>query len=53
VRLLTGVRPDVNGQGTSLDEALVADMLPGTLVWSLVRVYAEMALEVGFAIETL
>lgn len=52
VRLLTGVGTDVNGQGTALDEALVA-ITPGTDVRTVIGVYAIVPDEVRLAIELL
>ena len=53
VRLLPGVRADMDGQCTSLDETLIAYVLPGALVRPFVCVDAEMTLEVRLSIETL
>ena len=53
VWLFTRMGANVNGQCTSLDEALVTDMLPRTLVRPLVGVNSEMALKIRFAIEAL
>lgn len=50
--LLACVSADVDGQGTPLDEGLVA-VLPHTSVWTLVGVDAEVSLQVGLPVETL
>lgn len=51
-RLFTGVRSRVDGQGTSLDEALVA-AFHGAAIWPLVCVDAVVSAEVGVAMEGL
>lgn len=50
--LLACVSADVDGQGTPLDEGLVA-VLPYTSVWALIGVDAEVSLQVGLPVETL
>lgn len=49
-RLFTCVRPRVDGQGTSLDEALVA-AFHATAIWPLICVDAVVSAEVGVAME--
>ena len=47
------MRADVDCQGTALDEALIANVLPGAFVRPLVGVNSEMALQIRFPIEAL
>lgn len=49
-RLFTRVRSRVDGQGTSLDEALVA-AFHATAIWPLICVDAVVSAEVGVAME--
>lgn len=49
-RLFTRVRSRVDGQGTSLDEALVA-AFHATAIWTLICVDAVVSAEVGVAME--
>lgn len=52
MRLLPGVRPRVNRQGTALNEALIA-VLHGAMVGPLVGMYPIMSAEIGLAIKGL
>lgn len=52
MRLLARVGPDVDGQGTSLDEALAAVAFV-TCVRSLIGMNTMMSLQIGFAVEAL
>lgn len=50
--LLAGMGPRVNGQGTTLDKALVA-VGHGTVVWPLIGMNAVVSTQVRLAIERL
>jgi len=52
MRLLSGVRSNMNGQSTSLNEALTASLLIA-LIRSFVGVYPVMSLQVRLAVEAL
>lgn len=53
MRLFTRVRANMDRQRTPLNEALIADMLPGAFIGPLVGMNPEMTLQVRLAIEAL